>query len=88
MDGQSVLHHFYPLLCSSNRLSPYPVTVEVNGKPITINTGDTNEFSEFFAPLDAKVPTSFLKAEKEISIKAQKGATITSVQLVTHSLVK
>ena len=61
-----------------------PLTVEMNGTPITVDTGDANEFTEFFAPLDATVSTSILKGSNKIVITAQAGTTITSVQLVTH----
>lgn len=57
--------------------------VKVNGKPIRIETGDANEFSEFFAPLDAELPKALLRSGNTIQIQAQKGATLTSVQLVT-----
>ena len=64
-----------------------PLAVDMNSTPVTIDTGDANEFTEFFAPLDASVPTSVLQDENKIVIKAQKGATITSVQIVTFSPV-
>jgi len=38
-----------------------PLTAEMNSTPITINTGDSSEFTEFFAPLDATVPASLLR---------------------------
>ena len=60
-----------------------PLVAKVNGKPIKIDTGDANEFTEFFAPLDAAVPTSLLKPNNLIAVKAQQRTTITSVQLVT-----
>lgn len=63
------------------------LTVELNGKPIAIDTGDAKEFSEFFAPLDAKVPSKILRDKNEIVIKTEKGTTITSVQLLTHKVV-
>lgn len=61
-----------------------PLEVDMNGTPITVDTGDANEFTEFFAPLDATVPTSLLRGRNKIVIAAQSGTTITSVQLVTH----
>lgn len=64
-----------------------PFGVEVNGTPVTVDTGDANEFTEFFAPLDVTVPTSLLRSDNGIVIAAQPGATITSVQLVTDCLV-
>jgi agarase len=59
----------------------------MNNTPITVDTGDASEFSEFFAPLDASVPMSILGGSNQILIKAQQGTTITSVQLVTHRAV-
>jgi agarase len=64
-----------------------PLVVEVNGTPITVDTGDANEFTEFFAPLDATVPTSLLRVSNKIVIAAQNGTTITSAQLVTHRAI-
>ncbi|QEG40790.1 hypothetical protein [Roseimaritima ulvae] len=61
-----------------------PLTVEFNGAPIQIDTGDADEFSEFFAPLDAALPASLLNDENTITISAQPRSTITSVQIVTH----
>jgi len=61
-----------------------PLVVNVNGTPITVDTGDANEFTEFFAPLDANLPTSILRGSNQIMITAQEGTTITSVQLITH----
>jgi agarase len=65
-----------------------PVAASVNGTSITVDTGDADEFSEFFAPLDAAVPASILQKTNQIEITAQKQATITSVQIVTHSTVE
>jgi agarase len=65
-----------------------PLVVEMNGTPITVDTGDANEFTEFFAPLDATVPTSLLRDGNKIVITAQNGTTITSVQLVTHRAIE
>ena len=61
-----------------------PLSATVNGTPVNIETGDANEFTEFFAPLDAFVPLSALRADNTVEIKTQSGATITSVQLVTQ----
>lgn len=61
-----------------------PVIVEVNGTAVDVDPGDANEFTEFFAPLDAAVPVSVLSDFNEISVTAQTGTTITSVQIVTH----
>jgi agarase len=63
-----------------------PLAVEMNGSSIEIDNGDAAEFSEFFAPLDAKVERSVLRDENRVKITAQPGTTITSVQLVTHRL--
>ncbi|MFK7768163.1 MAG: beta-agarase [Mariniblastus sp.] len=62
-----------------------PLVVNVNGTPVNFDMGDANEFSEFFAPLDADLSTSILRNQNNILVTAQKGATITSVQLVTYS---
>ncbi|MCM2374122.1 beta-agarase [Aporhodopirellula aestuarii] len=62
-----------------------PLVVNFNGTPIPVETGDANEFSEFFAPLDASVPPSLLQNSNQITIQSQNGTTITSVQLLTHS---
>ena len=61
-----------------------PLTIHMNGTPVTVDTGDSAEFTEFFAPLDATVPASLLRSDNTIGIAAQPGATITSVQLVTY----
>ena len=61
-----------------------PPVIDMNGTPITVDPGDANEFTEFFAPLDATVPTSLVRGSNKIVIAAQIGTTITSVQLVTH----
>ncbi|WP_146530426.1 beta-agarase [Novipirellula artificiosorum] len=61
-----------------------PLVVDLNDVPIVVDMGDASEFSEFFAPLDASVSTSMLRHRNRISIKAQPGTTITSVQLVTQ----
>jgi agarase len=60
-----------------------PLKVTLNGEPIEIDMGDASEFTEFFAPLDASIPVSLLKDNNVIKVAAQKGATITSVQLIT-----
>lgn len=61
------------------------VHLEVNGTPIELDLGDAKEFTEFFAPVDADIPSSILSKENTIVIKAQKGATITSVKIETLS---
>jgi agarase len=63
-----------------------PLIVQMNGTPITVDTGDANEFTEFFAPLDATVPGALVRGINKVAIQAQPGATITSVQLATHRL--
>ncbi len=62
------------------------IEVTVNGIPVVIDAGDADEFSEFFAPLDADLPEGILKKENEVIVKAQAGSTITSVQAVTQSI--
>ncbi len=61
-----------------------PVQVTINGTAVEIETGDANEFSEFFAPLDAAVPVDVLRANNGVVVTCQDGTTITSVQLLTH----
>lgn len=63
-----------------------PLGVEMNGVPITVDIGDAGEFTEFFAPLDAAVPASLVRGKNQITITAQPGATISSVQIVTQRL--
>jgi agarase len=65
-----------------------PLSVDMNGTPIIVDTGDANEFTEFFAPLDASVATSLLRDRNNIAIAAQPGTTITSVQLVTYRAIE
>ncbi len=65
-----------------------PLVVGFNGSPISIDTGDSHEFSEFFSPLDAVVPTSLIKQHNKIRITAEPNTTITSVQLVTLRAAK
>ncbi len=60
------------------------LVVEVNGKVLTVDTGDASEFSEFFGPLDAPLLLAILKEINTVEIQAQKGTTITSVQIVSH----
>ncbi|TWT71378.1 beta-agarase [Crateriforma conspicua] len=60
-----------------------PLAVQINGTPVSIDTGDADEFSEFFAPLDAAILPSLIQQENQIDIVAQPGTTITSVQLQT-----
>ncbi|MFG0289795.1 MAG: beta-agarase [Rhodopirellula sp. JB044] len=60
-----------------------PLSVEVNGTTIEIDRGDADEFTEFFAPLDADIPVSVLRKNNEVKITAQTGTTITSVQIAT-----
>ena len=60
-----------------------PFKVTVNGSPVEVALGDASEFSEFFATLDANLPTSVVRDKNRIKVTAQNGATITSVHLVT-----
>ncbi|MEM9480595.1 MAG: beta-agarase [Verrucomicrobiota bacterium] len=59
-----------------------PVTVQINGKPVAIDTGDASEFTEFFAPIDTDLPHHLLRRNNVINITAQGGTTITSVQVI------
>lgn len=63
-----------------------PPEVSLNDTRIMMDTGDASEFSEFFAPLDATLARSILRDHNELTIKAQEGTTITSVQIETHRL--
>jgi agarase len=60
-----------------------PLGVVFNGGPISVYRGDAGEFTEFFAPLDANVLASLIRDSNKIEVTAEKGTTITSVQLVT-----
>lgn len=62
-----------------------PLVIKVNGTLVEFDMGDAGEFSEFFAPLDAVVDVSILRENNSIEVVAQKGATVTSVQILTHS---
>ena len=57
----------------------------INKAPVTIDVGDAAEFTDFFAPLTASVPTSAIQENNTITVTAQPGTTITSVQLVITS---
>ena len=61
--------------------------VKVNGTEIEVDPGDSAEFSEFFAPLDAELPVEILKQENVVTLQMQEGTTITSVQIVTQSKI-
>ncbi|MEO1993137.1 MAG: beta-agarase, partial [Pirellulales bacterium] len=60
--------------------------VRVNDSPVVLDTGDAHEFSDFFAPLEASVDPLVVRRDNRITITAQPGTTITSVQLLTHRL--
>jgi len=62
-----------------------PLTVKLNGIPVKVDLGDAQEFTEFFAPIDANVPVSNLSESNSIEVVAQENATITSIQILTHS---
>lgn len=62
-----------------------PLTIKVNGATVKVDMGDADEFTEFFAPLDAPIDVSLLQQTNSIEIVAQQDATITSVQILTHS---
>lgn len=61
-----------------------PVNVVLNGESVAVDAGDANEFTEYFAPLDASVPVSLVQDKNKLVIETQAGTTITSVQLVTQ----
>lgn len=99
-EGQSLLFHIDThgnkqlksarLLVGIHRVGGLtdPLEVSVNGTPIAIDTGDADEFSEFFAPLDADIPVSLLRDSNQVVVKAQSGSTVTSVQIVTSGIVE
>ena len=62
-----------------------PLTTTINKTPMTIDVGDAAEFTNFFAPLTVPVPPSALQEMNTITVMAQPGTTVTSVQLVTTS---
>ena len=62
-----------------------PLTLKVNGTTVEVDMGDADEFTEFFAPIDAPIDVSLLRESNSIEVIAQKDATITSVQILTHS---
>ena len=63
-----------------------PLRATINQSTVTMDAGDTEEFTDFFAPLTAQVPVSALQATNTITVTAQPGTTITSVQLITTSV--
>jgi hypothetical protein len=62
-----------------------PLLVDVNGTTIEVDSGDASEFTEFFAPLDAIVSPQIIRGQNKINIKAEAGATVTSVHLITFA---
>jgi agarase len=63
-----------------------PLRATINQSTVTMDAGDAEEFTDFFAPLTAQVPVSALQATNTITVTAQPGTTITSVQLITTSV--
>ena len=45
-----------------------PIVVEVNATPVTVDAGDAAEFTEFFAPLDADVPSELIRGQNEVKV--------------------
>lgn len=64
------------------------LAVTVNGTDVDLATGDASEFSEFFAPLDARFSTSLLRESNIVGITVPDGTTITSVQIETQRSTK
>ena len=62
-----------------------PVSVTLNSAKVNLDTAGADEFKEFFAQIKTEVSPSMLKGTNEISITAQPGTTITSVQIITKS---
>jgi len=62
-----------------------PLKTTINEIPMTIDVGDAAEFTDFFAPLAVPVPPSALQEINTITVMAQPGTTVASVQLVTTS---
>lgn len=60
------------------------LTATVNGTPVRFDLSKMADFDEFFAPLEATVPASAIRAENEIILHTQQGTTVTSVQLCTR----
>ena len=65
-----------------------PIVAEINGERVPIDVGDAGEFTEFFAPLDGRVPAELIGNDNKIDIEAQAGTTITSVQLETYRVTE
>ncbi|MEO2000565.1 MAG: beta-agarase [Pirellulales bacterium] len=63
-----------------------PLKATINQSTVRMDAGDADEFTDFFAPLTAKVPVSALQTTNTITVTAQPGTTITSVQLITTSV--
>ena len=61
-----------------------PVSVTLNGATVTLDTSGAAEFTEFFAQVATEVPADKIKGTNEVSITAQPGTTITSVQIMTQ----
>ena len=62
-----------------------PIKATLNSTPITIDTGNAAEFSDFFAPLTAKVVPSVMKNNNTVTVTVQPGATVTSLQIEATS---
>ncbi len=63
-----------------------PLIATINQSTVRMDVGDAGEFTDFFAPLTAKVPVSALQTTNTITVTAQPETTITSVQLITTSV--
>lgn len=59
------------------------VPVTINGEAIELDIKGADEFTEFFAQIETEISAEMLKGTNQISLSAQPGTTITSVQLVT-----
>ena len=62
-----------------------PVKATINNTPATIEIGDAAEFSDFFAPLETSFSPSILKNKNKVTVMAQPGSTVTSIQIEATS---
>ena len=62
-----------------------PIEATINSTPVTVDTGNAGEFSDFFAPLTAKVLPSLLRNKNTVTVKVQPGSTVTSIHIEAAS---
>lgn len=56
----------------------------VNGKPFKLDVKWAGEFNNLFATIDVPVPNKYLKSSNTITLKSQKGMTLTALHLRTE----